>query len=210
MYITHPTHGAGTRPSKTQAPTATQLTTPNANRCVHQPREGRGRNRHTPPPKIGGGARDTPTAMKTPTHTTGGGQTLQPDGTEDGTHGAPRRNTGGPTNVNWRHPTESSGPSEDGKPCTRQHTPRWGRDRQKNREKNTQTQPEREGKGGERPREPRPGQPATDTTKPRHDRAKNYTAPPQPEKKQKGEGGGQTPPTAIPAHPHATGGPPRR
>ena len=49
MYITHPTHGAGARPSKAQAPTATRLTTPNADQCVHQPREGRGRNRQTAP-----------------------------------------------------------------------------------------------------------------------------------------------------------------
>ena len=61
MYITHPTHGAGARPSKTQAPTATRLTTPNADQCVHQPRGGRGRNRQTPLKKQkkqgGGGTR---------------------------------------------------------------------------------------------------------------------------------------------------------
>ena len=51
--------------------------------------------------------------------------------------------------------------------------------------------------GRQRPRDPRPGQPATDTTKP-------------PPKKTKGEGGGQIPPTATPAHPRATGGPPGR
>ena len=55
MYITHPTHGDGTRPSRTQPPTATRKTTQNAGQCVHQPREGRGRNRQTPPKKNTGG-----------------------------------------------------------------------------------------------------------------------------------------------------------
>ena len=89
VYITQPTHGAGARPSKTQAPTATRLPTPNADQCVHQPREGRGRNRQTPSKKKGGGARDRPTATKLLTHTTRGGQTAEQDGTEDDTHGAP-------------------------------------------------------------------------------------------------------------------------
>ena len=211
MYITYPTHGAGARPSRTQAPTATRLTTPNAHQCVHQPREGRGRNRQTPPPKKRGGrARDRPTATKPPTHTTRGGQTLQPDGTEDSRHGAPRRNTGVPPSQNRRHPTESSGPPGERTPRTRQQTPRGGRDGQKKAKKNTKAQPEREGKGGRRPRDPRPGQPATDTTKPRHDRAKNHTPPRSPRKKNKRGGGGETPPGATPAHPNATGGPPVR
>ena len=50
-HITHPTHGAGTRPGQAQAPTATRLATPNDDQCVHQPREGRGRNRQPPPRK---------------------------------------------------------------------------------------------------------------------------------------------------------------
>ena len=74
-YITQPTHGAGARPSKTRGPAATRLTTPNANKCVHQPREGRRRNRQTPPQKKRAGAGDRPTATKAPTHTTRGGQT---------------------------------------------------------------------------------------------------------------------------------------
>ena len=59
MYITHPIHGAGTRPGRTQPPTATRKTTLNADQCVRQPREGRGRNRQTPPQKkTGGGGRE--------------------------------------------------------------------------------------------------------------------------------------------------------
>ena len=119
MYITDPTHRAGARPSKTQPPTAARFTTPNAHQCVHQPREGRGRNRQTPP-QDKGGARDRPSATKPPTHTT-----------RDDTHGPPRRNTGGPPSGNRQHPTKSSGAAEKRTPLTRRHTPRWGRDGQK-------------------------------------------------------------------------------
>ena len=63
MYIAHPTHGAGTRPNRTQPPTAARKTTLNAGQCVRPPREGRGRNRQPPPQKKnnrggrGGGAK---------------------------------------------------------------------------------------------------------------------------------------------------------
>ena len=56
VYITHKTHVAGARPSKPQAPTATWLTTPNADQCVLEPREGRRRAGKPPPPKRTGGA----------------------------------------------------------------------------------------------------------------------------------------------------------
>ena len=62
MYIAHPTHGAGTRPHRTQLKTAARKTTLNAGQCVRQPREGRGRNRQAPPPpkkKEGGGGKGT-------------------------------------------------------------------------------------------------------------------------------------------------------
>ena len=66
MYKAHPTHGAGTRPHRTQLKTAARKTTLNAGQCVRQPREGRGRNRQAPPPpkkkKEGGGGKDTKTA----------------------------------------------------------------------------------------------------------------------------------------------------
>ena len=91
VYIVHPTHGAGTRPSRTQRPTAARKTTLNEGQCLRQPREGRGRNRQPPPPQKkqtgrgGGGAREQPTATKPPANTTRGGQTPQPEGTEDRT-----------------------------------------------------------------------------------------------------------------------------
>ena len=65
MYIAHPTHGAGTRPHRTQLKTAARKTTLNAGQCVRQPREGSGRNRQAPPPpkkKEGGGGKGTKTA----------------------------------------------------------------------------------------------------------------------------------------------------
>ena len=89
MYIAHQTHGAGTRPNKTQPPTAARKTTLNAGQCVRQPREGRGKNRQPPPLKKteGGerGARKQPTATKPPANTTRGGQTPHQEGTEDRT-----------------------------------------------------------------------------------------------------------------------------
>ena len=91
VYIAHPTHRAGTRPNRTQPPTAARKTTLNAGQCVRQPREGRGRNRQPPPPppkKEGGGeggARKHPAAMKPPANTTRGGQTPHPEGTKDRT-----------------------------------------------------------------------------------------------------------------------------
>ena len=81
MYKAHPTHGAGTRPHRTQLKTAARKTTLNAGQCVRQPREGRGRNRQAPPPpqkkeRRGEGekARKQPTAAKLPANTTTGGQ----------------------------------------------------------------------------------------------------------------------------------------
>ena len=69
MYIAHPTHGAGTRPHRTQLKTTARKTTLNAGQCVRQPREGRGRNRQRrPPPQKkggeGGGGKGTKTAHR--------------------------------------------------------------------------------------------------------------------------------------------------
>ena len=51
MYIAHPTHGAGTRPDRTQPPTAARKTTLNAGRCVRQPGKEEGRTGSPPHPK---------------------------------------------------------------------------------------------------------------------------------------------------------------
>ena len=181
VYITQPTHGAGARPNKAQAPTATRLTTPNADQCVHQPREGRGRNRQTPPKrkKKGGGHVKSPQPRNCPP--TRGGQTAQPDGTEDRT---PRRNTGGPPSQNWRHPTESSGPPEDRTHRTCRHTPRWGGDGKITTRRRS---PNERGRGdGEHETQDRDSQRRTPQS---HDTTRHDTPPPQKKNKTKGEGG---------------------
>ena len=168
VYITHPNHGAGAQPGKTQPPTANRKAIQNANQCVCQSREGRGRNGQTPPQKKNrGGAQEPPTATAPLTNTTRGRQPPHPDGTEDGTR---QRGARGPPSQNRQHQAEGSGPPGEGTPKTPEHTPRGKKQQQT-------TRPGREGIGAQRPRDPRPGQPATDTTKP-------------PKKKPKGRGGG--------------------
>ena len=64
MYIAHPTHGAGTRPHRTQLKRTARKTTLNAGQCVRQPSEGEGGTGKPPPPKKkeGGGGKGTKTA----------------------------------------------------------------------------------------------------------------------------------------------------
>ena len=122
--------GHGPRPPTT--PTATRLATLNADQWVHQPREGRGRNKQTPPQKEkktqkGGtptqprtrtrqptgkkeNGGDSHTTAKLCTHSTRGGQPPQPGNTKGDTHGAPRKSTGGPPRPARRRPAKSSGP----------------------------------------------------------------------------------------------------
>ena len=90
MYIAHPTHGAGTRPNKTQPPTAARKTTLNAGQCVRQPREGRGRNRQPPPQKKtteggGGGGAKTAHSHQTARQHHQRRPNYPPEGTEDRT-----------------------------------------------------------------------------------------------------------------------------
>ena len=119
MYIAHPTHGAGTRPHRTQLKTPARKTTLNAGQCVRQPREGRGRNRQAPPPekkKKGGGRGKRhenspqppnrpptpPQAAKTPPR-----RHQRQD---------PHRGTGGPPTQNRQHQASKSGPRGKGTP----------------------------------------------------------------------------------------------
>ena len=89
--MAQPTHGAGTRPNRTQLKTAARKTTLNAGQCVRQPREGRGRNRQAPPPqkkKEGGGGKGTKTAHSRQTarqHHQRRPTPPPPEGTEDRT-----------------------------------------------------------------------------------------------------------------------------
>ena len=172
MYITHPTHGAGTRPGRTQPPTATLKTTLNADQCVRQPREGRGRNRQTPPPKKnrGGGARRAHSHQTAYQH-----RKRRPNP-------APHKalKTGPPEGAQEDHPAKSG----NTKPGATAHWEKGDPKRAdshhagKKKKKEPAAQPEGEGMGGQRPQDPGPGQPATDTTKPKHN-----TPPPRKERK---------------------------
>ena len=119
MYIAHPTHGAGARPNRTQLKTAARKTTLNAGQCVHQPREGRGRNRQAPPPPpkkrrgVGEKARKQPTAAKPPANTTRGSQTPPPQ--KAPRTGPPKRHRG------TTHP-KSATPSQERRPTGKRDT----------------------------------------------------------------------------------------
>ena len=198
VYITHPTHGGGARPSKTQAPTATRLTTPNADQCLHQPREGRGKNRQTPPPKEkgGGGHGIGPQPRSRPPTPQEAGKPPSQTAPKTASTRPPRRNTGGPlTHRKKGHPASANthlAAAETGKKKTHRRSPNargWGDGDQKTQERDTQRRTAQ----------------SQDRTGP-----KTTNPPRSPRKKTKGEGGGQAPSTAAPAHPQATGGPPRR
>ena len=112
MYKAHPTHGAGTRPQRTQLKTAARKTTLNAGQCVRQPREGRGRNRQAPPPpppKEGGGGKGTKTAHSRQTARQHHHRrpSPPPEGTEDRT----------PTEAQGDHPPKTG----NTKPVTADH-----------------------------------------------------------------------------------------
>ena len=117
MYIAHPTHGAGTRPHRTQLQTTARKTTLNAGQCMRQPRKGRGRNRQAPPPapqkkRRGEGekARKQPPAAKPPANTTTGGQPPPRRHRRQDPH----RGTGGPPTKNRQHQASNSGPRGKG------------------------------------------------------------------------------------------------
>ena len=113
VYIAHPTHGARTRPSRTQLPTAARKTTLKAGQCVRQPREGRGRNRQPPPPKIkkkgGGGAGGAKTAHS---HQTARKHHKRRPNPPPRRHRRqdPQRGTGGRPSQNRQHQARNSGP----------------------------------------------------------------------------------------------------
>ena len=153
MYITHPTHEAGARPHKT-AFTNSNPVGHTDRRPVRAPAQGGQREEQgdPPPQKKGGGTRVRHTAPKPHTHSTGGGQTRQPDSTRGGTHGAIRKHTGGPPCQHQQHPAESSGPPEERTPQTRRHTPHWSSDGEKKKTMGAAQARGEEGRETERPR----------------------------------------------------------
>ena len=193
MYTTHPTHGAGARPTKTQGPTATRLTTPNADQCVHQPKEGQREEQANPPPKEKTGGRGT---RKAHSH-----EAAHPHQKRPPSQTVPK--VGPPEGTPEDHPPKTGDTKPKAAANQKQGHPKHAdthHARAETEENKTTTtnaaQPKREGKGGRRPQDPRPGQPPTDTTKPRHDTPKR----PPPQKKNKRGGGGST--SRPQQHPH--------
>ena len=163
MYIAHPTHGAGTRPNRTQPPIAARKTTLNAGQCVRQPREGRGRNRQAPPRKKkttegGGGGRETspqpPNRPPTPP------EAAKPPPTKAPKTGPPKRHRG---TIQPKPATPSQEQRPTGKMDTEtcRHTP------QQNKKKRASSPARKKGDGGTGTT--RPG---TGTSSNRHDKAK--------------------------------------
>ena len=181
MYITHPTHGAGTRPSRTQPPTATRKTTQNAGQRVRQPGEGRGRNGQTHPRKKknrgggGGGERTARSHESARQHHKG--RPNPPSGEAPKTR--PPKGHRGTTQPKQATPSQEQRPT--GRRDTQNAQPHTTLGRKK---KEPATQPEREGMGGQGPQGPGQQQPATNTTKPSQDTKKN--TPRQPNQEERG------------------------
>ena len=170
VYIARPTHGAGTRPNRTQLTTAARKTTLKAGQCVHQPSEGRGRNRQAPPPpqkkRRGEGekARKQPTAAKPPANTTRGGQTPPLEGTADRT----------PKEAQGDHPANTG----NTKPGTAAHREKGHRNKQKKKkEREPAAQPERKGMGGQGPQGPGREHPEKEKRKKKHKKHSPTTQP---------------------------------
>ena len=170
MYKAQPTHGAGTRPTRTQPPTAVQKTTLNAGQCVRQPREGRGRNRQPPPKKKrggrGGGRENRPQPPNRPPTPQ---EVAKPPTQKAPKTGPPKRHRG---TIQPRPATPSQEQRPTGKRDTEtcRHTPR---------KKKTEpaAQPQEKRMGGQGPQGPGQGHPATDTTKPDQEKASAKNTP---------------------------------
>ena len=177
VYITHPTHGAGARPVKTQPPTTNRKATQNADQCVHQPREVRGWNRWTAPKKKNrgeGGARSAHSHHTAHQHHKRR-PNPHPDGTEDKTpQKAPRDHRAKTGNTEPRAAADRE--NRHPKQSDTHHA-------EKKKNKQQTTRPGREGMGGQRPRDPRPPLPTDRHQKP----PRNTKAKP------KGRGGGENP-----------------
>ena len=150
VYIAHPTHGAGTRPNRTQLKTAARKTTLNAGQCVHQPRKGRGRNRQAPPPQKkteGGGGKGAKTAHSRQTARQHHQRRPNPPPRRHRRQD-PQRGTGGPSTKKPATPSQEQRPTgerdtETKKKKKESHQPSpkergWGDRDHKARDRNTQ------------------------------------------------------------------------
>ena len=151
MYTAHPTHGAGTRPNRTQLTTAARRTTLYAGQCVHQPREGRKRNRQALPPKKNGGGRgkrreNSPQPPNHPPTPPEAAIPPPPEGTEDrtpkeaqGDHPAKNGNTKRGTAAHWEkghRNKQKKKKRESQQPSLKERG--WGDRDHKARDRNTQ------------------------------------------------------------------------
>ena len=153
VYITHPTHWAGTRPKGTQPPTATRKTTLNAGQCVRQPREGRGRNRQTPPKKKrGGGGGGHENAPQPPHRPPTPQETAKPPAQKAPKAGPPKGHRG-------TTQPKLARPSQEQRPSGKMDAQNAQTDATQ-KKKEPATHPQKEGTGGQGPQGPRQGQPA--------------------------------------------------
>ena len=219
VYITHPNHGAGARPSQEQAPTATRLAKPNDDQCVHRPREGRGRNRQTPPPQKKMGNK-----QRAETRKKGGGQeadtqpqshaaTPQEEGKPPG-QATPKATftTGSPERTPEDRPAKPGDTQQRAAPPGRKEHPGYagthptsevaGRKKTHGCSRNDRRRGDGDQETQDRDTQRRTPQ--------RHDTTGPKTAsPPQPEKKNKRGGGGANPTHVNPSHnPTPQGAPP--
>ena len=104
-----------------------------------------------------------PTATKPPANTSRGGQTPHQEGIKDRT---PKEAQGDQPAKTGNTKPGTAAHREKGRRETCRHTPCW-------KKKEPASKPERKGMGGQGPRGPGQGQPATDTTKPSQDKPKN-------------------------------------
>ena len=203
MYIAHPTHGAGTRPNRTQPPTAARKTTLNAGQCVRQTREGRGWNRQPPPKKKkkteggGGGRENNPQPPNRPPTPPEAAKPPKPEGTYDRT----------PKEAQGDHPAETG----NTKPGTAAHRGKGHQNMQTHttKKKRASSPARKKGDGGTGTTRPGTGTPSyrhhkskrrkkkrkkhTPTTQPRrawHSRDRGPACTPTPHSRT-GNGGGQ-------------------
>ena len=150
MYKTHPTHGAGTWPHRTQLRTAARKTTLNAGQCVRQPREGRGRNRQAPPRKKkkkgGGKGKRHENSPQPPNHPPTPPQAARPPPPEK--KKKKKKGGGTPAEAQGDHPPKTG----NTKPVTADHGEK-GHEKKKN-EREPPAQPERKGMEGQGPQSP--------------------------------------------------------
>ena len=168
MYIAHPTHGAGTRPNRTQLKTAARKTTLNAGQCVRQPREGRGRNRQAPPPpppkkKGGGRGKRRENSPQPPNRPPTPPEAAKPPPQKAPKTGPPKRHRG------TTHPKPAT-PSQEQRPTRKRDT-----ETKKNTIGEPRAKPERKGMEGQGPQSPGQGK--------KNKSAKKKTHPDNPAKK---------------------------